>query len=50
MVYDIQKHWVSGFVHRPETARKYKVSETGSVTVFRSEEGDTYSAGSFKKS
>jgi hypothetical protein len=38
------------FVHRPEfrIVRKYNVSETGSVSIFRLEERDAYSVGSLR--
>jgi hypothetical protein len=40
------------FVHLPvfQTTRQHNVSETGSVSVFRFEEGDTYSVGCLSKS
>jgi hypothetical protein len=39
------------FDQRPEfeITRKHNVSETGSVSVFRRGEGDTYCVGSLKK-
>jgi hypothetical protein len=50
MVYDTQNYWVSGL--RPSSGilntRKHNVSETGSVSILRWGEGDTYSVGSHK--
>jgi hypothetical protein len=44
--------WFVVFVHRQEfeIIIKHDVSKTGSASVFRSGEGDTYSVGSHKKS
>jgi hypothetical protein len=36
------------FAHRPEI-RKHNVSKTGSLSVFRSVDGDTYFVGSLRK-
>jgi hypothetical protein len=51
MVYNIQNYWVFGL--RPSSSilktKEHNVSETGSVSILRWE-GDTYSAGSLKKS
>jgi hypothetical protein len=51
--YRIWKTGITGsvdFVHRPELeiTGKHNVSETGSVSVFRRREGDTYSVGSLR--
>jgi hypothetical protein len=47
-----QNHWGSGLC--PSSGilktRKHDVSETGSVSVLRWREGDTYSVGSLRKS
>jgi hypothetical protein len=51
MVYNTQNYWVSGPCPSSEilNIRKHEVSETGSVSVPRWGEGDTYSAGSLRK-
>jgi hypothetical protein len=44
MVYNTQNHWFLDSVHHLEfpITRKHNVSETGSILVFWSGEGDTY--------
>jgi hypothetical protein len=51
MVYNTQNHWVCGLVHRPEfyVTWEHDVSETGSVSVFKWREGDTYSVASLEQ-
>jgi hypothetical protein len=46
----LQNYWVSGLCPSSGILNtgKHKVSETGSVSVFRSGQGDTYSVGSHR--
>jgi hypothetical protein len=52
MVYNTQYYWGSGFCSSSGIlkTRKYKISETGSVSVLRWREEDKYSVGSRRKS
>jgi hypothetical protein len=45
MVHNAQNYWVLGLVISSGIlkTRKYNVSETGSVSILRRREGDTYS-------
>jgi hypothetical protein len=52
MAYNTQSHWVSGHCLTSGilNTSKHNVSGSGSVSIFRWGEGDTYSVGSLKKS
>jgi hypothetical protein len=51
MVYNTQNYWVSGLCPSSGilNTRKHNVSKTGSISVLRKGEGDTYSVGSLRK-
>jgi isochorismate hydrolase len=52
MVYDTQNYWVSGLCPSSGILNiiKHNILETGSVSVLRCGQGDTYSAGPLRKS
>jgi hypothetical protein len=50
--FSAQNHWVSKLCSSSEIVkmRKHNLLETGSVSIFRRREGDTYCVGSLRKS